>query len=99
MRRRVLSLMLCGVGFFIIVGSGQTQSPAGSDTLQRGTRLMKVFNTVYPQVTHKVNVYSDCELLLQIRQDGTIQSADVVSGPPLLQRAAVESARQSQFEC
>lgn len=99
MRRRFLSLMLCGVGLFIFVGSGQTQSPAGSDTPQRGVRLIKVYDPVYPQVVHIANVYGDVELSLQIRQDGTIQSVEVVSGPPLLQRVAVESARQSQFEC
>jgi hypothetical protein len=99
MRRRFLSLMLCGVGFSIFVGSGQKQSPAGSDTRQRGVCLTKVYDPVYPQGVHIANVYSDVELMLQIQQDGTIQSVEVISGPSLLQRVAVESARQSQFEC
>src|SRR5579863_3627186 len=99
MRRRFLSLMLCGVGFSIFVGSGQAQSPAGSDPPQRGVFLTKVYDPVYPQVVHTANVYGDVELMLQIRQDGTIQSVEVVSGPLLLQRVAVESARHSEFEC
>jgi hypothetical protein len=99
MRRRFLSLMVCVVSFSIFVGSAQTQSPAGSDTPQRRVFLTKVHDPVYPQVVHVANVYGDVELMLQIRQDGTIQSVEVASGPPLLQRVAVESARQSQFEC
>ena len=99
MRRRFLSLMLCGVGALIFVGSGQAQSPAGSQPTQRGVFLIKVYDPVYPQVAHIANVSGDVELMLQIRQDGTIQSVEVVSGPLMLQRVAVESARQSQFEC
>jgi hypothetical protein len=99
MRRLFLSLMLCGVGLSIFVGPGQTQSPAGSDTPQRGVWVMKVYDPVYPQLVHTANVHGDVELLLKIRQDGAIQSVAVVSGPPLLQQVAVESARQSQFEC
>jgi hypothetical protein len=37
--------------------------------------------------------------MLEVRQDGSIDSAVVVGGPPLLQKAALISARQSQFEC
>jgi hypothetical protein len=99
MRRRFLSLMLCGVGFSIFVASGQTQSPTGPETPQRGVCLTKVYDPAYPPVVHTANVYGEVELMLQIRQDGTIESVEVVSGPPLLQRVAVESARQSVFEC
>jgi len=99
MRRRLLSLVLCVMGFFTFSGSGQTQSPTASDTPQRGVYLTKVHDPVYSQVVRTANVYGDVELLLRIRQDGVIQSVGVVSGPPLLQRIAVESAQQSQFEC
>jgi Gram-negative bacterial TonB protein C-terminal len=99
MRRRFLSLMLCAVGFSVFLGSGQAQSPASSDAPQRGVHLTRLYDPVYPEVVHVANVYGDVELMLQIRQDGSIQSVEVVSGLPLLQRVAVESARQSQFEC
>ena len=91
--------MLCIVGFSIFAGSGQTQSPAGSDMPQRGVYLTKVHDPVYPQVVRAANVSGDVELLLLIRQDGAIQSVEIESGPPLLQRIAIESAQQSQFEC
>jgi hypothetical protein len=91
--------MLCSVGFSIFVGHGRAQSPAGSDPPQRGVFLTKVYDPVYPQFVHIANFHGDVELMLQIRQDGTIQSLEVVSGPLLLQQVAVESARQSQFQC
>lgn len=42
----------------------------------------------------------DVEIALQIRQDGSIESAEIVrSASPLLKEAALDSARQSKFEC
>src|ERR1700693_6002552 len=37
--------------------------------------------------------------MLDVRQDGSLESARAVSGPPLLRQAALDSAQQSQFEC
>ncbi len=37
--------------------------------------------------------------MLEIKEDGSIESATVVRGHPLLQQAALDSARRSQFEC
>jgi TonB family protein len=99
MRRRFLPLVLCVVGVSLFAGSAQTQSPAVSQPAQGGVFLTKVYDPVYPRIAHVANVSGDVELMLQVGQDGTVQSVEVVSGPPLLQRAAVESARQSQFEC
>jgi hypothetical protein len=39
------------------------------------------------------------DLMLGIRQDGSIESAVAVKGHPLLNQAALNSAYQSQFEC
>jgi hypothetical protein len=39
------------------------------------------------------------DLMLVVRQDGSIESAVVVSGPPMLQPAALDSARHTLFEC
>jgi TonB family protein len=98
MRMYFLSLMLCGVGLSVVLGR-PAQSPTGSDSPELKVRLVKVYDPVYPPIAHTANIYGDVELLLQIRQDGAVQSVEVVKGPPLLQKAALESARQSQFEC
>jgi len=61
--------------------------------------LTKLLPPVYPQIALQASVTGDVDLRLSIRQDGSVESAVVVSGPALLQRAALNSAEQSQFEC
>lgn len=83
----------------MFVKSGQAQSPARSDAQKGKVFITKVQPPVIPQFAHVGNMHGDVELILQIRKDGTVQSVNAVSGPPLLQRAAVESAQQSLFQC
>ena len=61
--------------------------------------LTKLSDPVFPAIARTAHVYGDVALDLAIRQDGSVESAVVVSGPPLLQRAALTSAQQSQFRC
>jgi TonB family protein len=45
-------------------------------------------------------VMGEVEIAVKIREDGSVESAAVVlSASPLLNGAALDSARQSQFEC
>lgn len=61
--------------------------------------LVSPFHPTYPPLARQANITGDVELKLEIRADGTIQSASVVSGHPMLTRAALDSARQSRFDC
>lgn len=61
--------------------------------------LTKLSDPVYPQIARTAHISGDVELMLVVRQDGSIESVEVVSGPPLLQKAALFSAQHSQFEC
>ncbi|HWY22945.1 MAG TPA: hypothetical protein VNX26_17085, partial [Candidatus Acidoferrum sp.] len=36
---------------------------------------------------------------VMIRKDGSLDSAEIISGHPLLKQAALDSAQRSQFEC
>jgi hypothetical protein len=38
-------------------------------------------------------------LALSIKRDGTVETTNVIDGPAMLRQAAIDSARQSQFEC
>jgi len=53
----------------------------------------------YPPLARQANITGEVELRLELRGDGSVESAVVVSGPPLLQQAALDSAMQSRFEC
>lgn len=61
--------------------------------------LTALAKPVYPQLAKLARVAGDVELKLSVRPDGTVESADVVSGPAMLRQAALISAQQSKFEC
>jgi Gram-negative bacterial TonB protein C-terminal len=75
------------------------QSPTVTDTPQNAAVLTKLSPPVYPPIALTAHITGDIELLLNIRKDGSVESASVIGGPPLLQRAALSSATQSQFQC
>jgi len=103
MRRRSLILMLafasaCTLSYSVLEDS-LAHASAQSDSAQSGIVLAKLSRPVYPLLARRTWVKGDVNLLLQIRRDGSVESAVIVSGLPLLQQAALESAQQSQFEC
>lgn len=61
--------------------------------------LTHLSDPVYPPLARQVRISGEVNVLLNIRRDGSVESAVIVSGHPLLQQAALNSARQSQFEC
>ena len=81
---------------------GLTRLPAqsaNSTTTQEGAVLTKLFQPVYPPLARQAHIVGDVELLLEVRVNGSVESVDVVSGHPLPKQAAVDSAKQSRFEC
>ncbi len=61
--------------------------------------LSKLSPPIFPPLARTARVSGDVEIALRIGRDGTVESADVVKGHPLLKEAALNSARQSKFEC
>ena len=61
--------------------------------------VVSLSNPVYPPLARTANVWGNVEIALKIRKDGTVSSAVVSSGHPLLQQAALDSAQKSAFEC
>lgn len=94
--------VMCALVIFVGL-DGRTDASAQNTpaiaTPQGAVSLAKLSNPVYPQIARTARVTGDVELMLDVRQDGSVESAVVVSGPALLQRAALTSAQQSQFEC
>jgi len=76
----------------------RTATPTDSDTLHE-IFIKKLFDPTYPPLAKQTRQYGDVQLQLTIRPDGTIESAEVLSGPPLLRDAALSSAEKSTFEC
>jgi hypothetical protein len=61
--------------------------------------LTKLFSPPYPPVAKAAHITGDVEITVNIRADGTVESADAMTGPPLLIAAALQSARLSTFQC
>jgi TonB family protein len=54
---------------------------------------------VYPPIANQARIMGDVNIRISIHRDGSVVSAEVVSGHPMLQPAALESARKSKFYC
>ena len=95
---------VCLVGALLGVLPAVTQSapaPAGApvDAHQARVILLKVSPPVYPPLARQARITGDVKIQLSIRKDGSVESAELFSGHPMLAPAALVSAKQSQFEC
>jgi TonB family protein len=61
--------------------------------------LNNVYLPVYPPLARQARIMGDVKILVGVRQDGSVASAEVVSGHPMLKQAALESAQKSTFLC
>lgn len=89
-------MLMCVLVMFVVLArrtDAWAQNPIGVVV------LTKLSDPVYPRIARTAHIKGDVELMLEVRQDRRIESAVVVSGPPILQKAALISAQQSQFEC
>jgi len=75
------------------------QSATPSDRSQTGVVIVKLSEPVYPTVSRLAHITGEIDLILGIGRDGKVESAVVVSGPPLLRNVALKSAQESLFEC
>jgi TonB family protein len=87
------------VASFCAADGLRAQSMDSSNAPEDGVVLIRLSPPTYPRIALTAQISGDVDLSLSVHQDGSIESVAVVSGPPLLQRAAVSSAQQSQFEC
>lgn len=89
-----MSKLILGILFAASCACAE-QAPANSPTVV----LTRLSAPIYPEIALTARIQGDVKLTVNVRKDGTVESASVVSGPALLTRAAVSSAEQSQFEC
>ena len=61
--------------------------------------IAKLSAPIYPMIARTAHIFGEVHVILGVRRDGTVESATVTSGPPLLRLAALNSAQGSQFEC
>jgi TonB family protein len=89
------------ISFFLLTALHTlAQNPATPAPLpETGVVLVKLSPPIYPPLAHQAWIKGDVKIQVSIRKDGSVESAEVVSGHPMLKLAALQSARKSQYEC
>ena len=85
-----------GAVLLVLVACG----PTASQTL-RSAQVVPVdlVSPTYPPIAVSARVSGDVTVVIRVLPDGSITSAEVMSGPPLLTDVSLGAARASRFEC
>ncbi len=99
-RRLGIVLVLANIaGLFLAPRNLIAQGEAKSQETERQVVLSKLFLPNYPPLARQARIFGDVHLKVSIHSDGSIDSVTVIDGPPMLRQAALDSARQSHFDC
>jgi TonB family protein len=102
MRKRLLSLTLqlsSTLGLIVLVNTAVAQGATSSHTQVNGVVLTKLSPPVYPPLSRQAHITGDVKIQVWIWRNGSIASAEVLSGHPMLKLTALASAQKSTFEC
>jgi len=89
----------------VAIGSDKgalAQQPASTaphlDAPKGNAILVNLSQPIYPPLAHQANIYGEVRVAVMVYPDGKTD-ATVESGHPMLKQAALDSAKQSRFEC
>jgi TonB family protein len=97
MKRSSVAAIIFVALFTVTTVSAQNQPSL--DGAQIPASLTKLFNPIYPRLAQQARISGTVRINLQLRKGGTVESAKVIDGHPMLRQAALESAQKSEFEC
>jgi TonB family protein len=83
----------------LLLGSATTPSQVSESSPKRAPFFANLYPPVYPPLARQARISGDLVLRVGVRPDGSVASAEVTSGHPMLKQAALESARKSTFVC
>ena len=99
MKCRFISLILAIAAVPFVEFTCAQSAAQSPDAAQSGVVLTKLVQLRYPPLARQARIQGDVEITVGIRRDGSVESAVIASGHPMLKEAALESARNSQYEC
>jgi hypothetical protein len=101
MTRWLISLLalLSGVVLSSVVSGSPPRSAVYSNNRENEVTLTRLSPPVYPRLALLARIAGDVELIVRVRSDGTVESAEVLAGPPMLRQPALESAQHSEYAC
>jgi TonB family protein len=93
-----VAILSLGAALPLILPAAKAQQPP-SPPQGPVVKVTKLFPPAYPPLARQAEIAGDVVIRLMIGQDGTVLSAEVVTGHPVLKQAALDSAKKSEFEC
>jgi TonB family protein len=87
------------VASLFMIDQSLAQNAGGGDTKPDGVVLTELSRPSYPPLARQTRISGDVDLMLSIRPNGSLESAVVISGHPLLAQTALDSAQHTRFEC
>ena len=77
----------------------QQAAPKPTSGVPKGNAvLVSLFHPLYPSLARQADISGEVHVAVTVHQDGTTTAA-IESGHPMLRQAALDSAKQSSFEC
>ena len=98
-RALLLQVVFLAVCFLAVVAGALAQDATSSDAVRTFVAVTRLSPPSYPPLARQAAIWGEVKVELHIRKDGSVESAEVVSGHAMLKQAALESAQKSQFEC
>ena len=87
---KFLSLLTCQVAI-ILVAFSTVSAQQGQD---EGRTIQRKVAPVYPDLARTRNISGKVKIRAKVLPNGTVKSADIVGGNPVLAQAAVPAVRQ-----
>jgi TonB family protein len=98
-RRFCLLLLIASGAWSAIHVEIAVAQASGPETPRFEVVLNNMYPPVYPPLARMARIMGDVKIQVRIRRDGSVDSAEVLSGYPMLKEAALLSALKSTFEC
>lgn len=95
LRSLLYSSLVCAAFF----GSSKKGLGQAIDAPPTEVEFVQLSPPVYPPLARQARITGDVKIQLKIRSDGSVASAEVISGHPMLKQAALESAQKSTYLC
>ena len=76
----------------------QAGSTAPHDAPKGNAILVNLSQPIYPPLARQANIHGEVDVTVTVHPNGTFE-ASFQTGHPMLKQAALDSARQSRFEC
>ncbi|MDW5265265.1 MULTISPECIES: energy transducer TonB [Acidobacteriaceae] len=81
-----------------VVSAHTSKSPVRISSGVSAGMLLSPIRPIYPEIARAAHVEGTVVVEATISRTGTIESLHVISGPPMLQRAAIDAIRTARYQ-